>query len=144
MVGVGAVLVHDGKILLVKRGTQPGKHQWTIPGGLVNLGETVHDAVVREVQEESNLDVTVHSLIDVVDNVITGETGKLRFHFIILDFFVHLLGGTLQAGSDALAVRWVPLANVEEYDLTEIFRDFVHRNYAALQRFDSKDASQRP
>jgi ADP-ribose pyrophosphatase YjhB (NUDIX family) len=136
-VGVGAVVICDGKLLLAKRSSDPGKNQWTIPGGLVNLGETVSAAVVREVKEESNLDVEVDSLIDVVDVMEPDEAAKFRFHFVILDFFTRLKGGTLQGGSDVREVRWVPLNEVESYDLTKSFRAFFERNRGALQRCTS-------
>jgi ADP-ribose pyrophosphatase YjhB (NUDIX family) len=136
-VGVGAVVICDGKLLLAKRSSDPGKNQWAIPGGLVNLGETVSAAVVREVKEESNLDVEVDSLIDVVDVMEPDEAAKFRFHFVILDFFTRLKGGTLQGGSDVREVRWVPLNEVESYDLTKSFRAFFERNRGALQRCTS-------
>jgi len=136
-VGVGAVIICNGKILLAKRGSEPGKNKWSIPGGLVELGETVRNTVVREVKEESNLDVEVHSLIDVVDNLEPDEKGKLRYHFVILDFFVRLKGGSPHAGSDALEVHWVSLSEVEKYDLTRVFREFFERNREKLQHFNS-------
>ena len=137
IVGVGAVIICNGKILLAKRGSEPGKNKWSIPGGLVELGETVRNTVVREVKEESNLDVEVHSLIDVVDNLETDEESKWRYHFVILDFFVRLKGGSPHAGSDVLEIRWVSLNEVEGYDLTRIFRKFFERNREKLQRFNS-------
>jgi 8-oxo-dGTP diphosphatase len=137
IVGVGAVIIRDGKILLVKRGSEPGRNKWSIPGGIVELGEKVHETTVREVKEESNLEVEVHGLIDVVDNLESDEEGKLRYHFVILDFFVHLIGGSLKAGSDVLDVRWVSLTEVEKYDLTKTFHGFFERNKKLLQRFNS-------
>jgi 8-oxo-dGTP diphosphatase len=137
IVGVGAVIIRDGKILLVKRGSELGRNKWSIPGGIVELGEKVHETTVREVKEESNLEVEVHGLIDVVDNLESDEEGKLRYHFVILDFFVHLIGGSLKAGSDVLDVRWVSLTEVEKYDLTKTFHGFFERNKKLLQRFNS-------
>jgi 8-oxo-dGTP diphosphatase len=137
IVGVGAVIIRDGKILLVKRGSEPGRNKWSIPGGIVELGEKVHETTVREVKEESNLEVEVHGLIDVVDNLESDEEGKLRYHFVILDFLVHLIGGSLKAGSDVLDVRWVSLTEVEKYDLTKTFHGFFERNKKLLQRFNS-------
>ncbi len=136
--GVGAVVIQNCKILLVKRGSEPGKNRWSIPGGLVEVGERVREALVREVKEETNLDVEVHSLIDVVDNLIPGQRGRWRFHFVIIDFFACLKrgGGRLNAGSDVLEVRWVSLSEVERLDLTPAFREFFERNREALQRFD--------
>ncbi len=135
--GVGAVIVCNGKILLAKRGSEPGKNRWTVPGGIVELGEKVHETVVREVKEECNLDVEVHSLIDAVDNLELDEKSEWRYHFVVLDFFVRLKGGSLRGGSDVLDVCWVPLEEVEKYDLTRTFREFFVRNREMLQQFNS-------
>jgi len=137
IVGVGAVIIQNDRILLVKRGSDPGKNRWSIPGGIVELGEKVHATVVREVKEETNLDVEVGNLIDAVDNLVPDERGKLRYHFVILDFFVRLKGGNSRAGSDVLEIRWVPLDEAEGYDLTLIFRDFFERNRKKLQQASS-------
>lgn len=137
IVGIGAVVICNGKILLVKRGSEPGRNKWSIPGGLVELGETVRNTVIREVKEETNLDVEVHSLVDVVDNLEPDREGRWYYHFIILDFSVSLKGGSLHAGSDVLEVRWVPLNEVEEYDLTGTFREFFEKNQEMLRHFDS-------
>jgi len=123
------------QVLLVRRGSEPGKNQWSVPGGLVELGETVHETVVREVKEETNLDVEVYGLIDVVNNIVHDKEGKLRFHFVILDFFALRKGGKLQAGSDVREVKWVPLSQVKKLNLTGIFRDFLERNQEKMQQF---------
>lgn len=143
LVGVGAAIINDGKILLARRGSEPGRNKWSIPGGLVELGESVRDTVVREVKEESGLDVEVHSLIDVVDNLELDKMGKWRYHFVIIDYIVSLKGGSLRAASDVLEVRWVPLEEAEDYDLTQALRDFFHRNMEALQRFNSCQKARR-
>jgi ADP-ribose pyrophosphatase YjhB (NUDIX family) len=135
IIGVGAVIMRNDQVLLVKRGSEPGKNQWSVPGGLVELGETVHDTVVREVKEETSLDVEVHGLIDVVNNIVHDEEGRLRFHFVILDFFALRKGGKLQAGSDVREVKWVPLSQVKELNLTGIFRDFLEKNQKKMQQF---------
>ena len=137
IIGVGAVIMCNGKILLVKRGSEPGRNKWSIPGGLVELGEKVHNTIVREVKEETSLDVEAHNLIDVVDNLVPDEKGRWRYHFVILDFFARLKGGNLHAGSDALHAQWVPLDEVEKYDLTTTFRDFFERNRQTLQQSGS-------
>jgi len=141
LIGVGALIITDGQILLVKRGAEPGKDRWSIPGGLVKVGETLQETVAREVKEESNLDVEVHSLIDAVSNLEKDTKGNLRYHFVILDFFVKLKSRVLATGSDALAAKWVPLDEVEKYDLTATFRDFFQRNREALGQFDSAKRS---
>lgn len=135
IVGIGAVIARGGKVLLARRGSEPGRNKWSVPGGLVELGETVEETIVREVKEETNLDVEVHSLVDVVNNLVRDEEGKLRYHFVILDFFAKVKGGTLRAGSDLLEAKWVPLDRVGSFDLTGTFREFLERNQEKLQEF---------
>ena len=79
LIGVGAIVITDGKILLVKRGAEPGKHKWSIPGGLVKIGETIQETVAKEVKEESNLDVEAYNLIDAVNNLEKDAKGDLRY-----------------------------------------------------------------
>lgn len=140
--GVGAVVVCDGKVLLEKRKGEPGKGKWTIPGGLVELGERAEETVVREVKEETNLAVEQPELIDVVDNISADEKGDIKYHFVIIDYFVKLEGGVLAAGTlkaadDAEELRWVGFGDVENHDLTKSFRDFFRRNRQKLERLDS-------
>jgi len=108
VVGVGAVLIHNGKILIEKRKNEPGRGKWSIPGGLVELGEKAEETVIREVKEETNLAVSRPHLIDDVDNVETDETGDVRYHYIILDYFVKIESGLLKAASDAAELKWQP------------------------------------
>jgi len=137
IVGVGAIIIQNGKILIVRRGSEPGKGKWSVPGGLVELGETVEQTVVREVKEECGLDVEVDRLIDVVDSMTFDGNGKLKYHFVILDFFVKLKGGELKPGDDAKEALWVPVEEVEKYDLTKTFRDFLKRNMEKIRRYSS-------
>ena len=133
IVGVGAIIIHDGKMLIVKRGSDPGKGKWSVPGGLVELGETVKEAVEREVLEECNLKVEASHLIDIVDNIIRDKNGRIKYHFIILDFFAKLRGGKLKPNSEIIEAKWVPIDEVEKYDLTNTFREFMKRNLSKLK-----------
>jgi len=137
IVGIGAVIVHEGKIVLEKRGNEPSKGKWSIPGGLVELGESPEQAVIREVKEETCLDVENPSLIDVVSNVDLDEKGKVKYHYVIIDYLVHVKSGKLNAASDAAELRWVSFEEVDGYDLTRSFRVFFRDNRERLEKADS-------
>ena len=135
LVGVGAVVISGGKILLEKRKNEPGKGKWSIPGGLVDLGESPEQAVIREVKEETCLAVDAPRHIDVVSDVSLDENGKIKYHFVIIDYLVAVKGGEVKAASDADALVWVPFSEVEAYDLTRSFRAFFRRNRQSLEQF---------
>jgi mutator protein MutT len=137
VVGVGAIIVCNGKILLEKRKSEPGRGKWSVPGGLVELGESTEQAVIREVKEETGLDVENPELIDVVDNIIFDENGKIEYHFVIVDYFVRLRGGELKAADDAEELKWVALADVEKYNITSTLRAFLQRNMEKLKTLNS-------
>lgn len=133
IIGVGAVIIKEGKLLLEKRANQPGKGKWTIPGGLVDLGENIENAVIRETKEETGLDVGEPRLVDVVDNVDLDEHGKIKYHFVIVDYLVKINGGKVEAASDAEELQWVPLDKVDRFNLTQSFRVFFTRNRLTLE-----------
>lgn len=109
LVGVGAVIVDSGRVLLVRRGTEPLKGHWSLPGGLVELGEGLLSAVVREVREETGLVVEPVELVELLDRI-HHEADLVRYHYVIADYLCRVTGGKLQAASDADAVRWVERA----------------------------------
>jgi mutator protein MutT len=137
VVGVGAIIVCNGKILLEKRKSEPGRGKWSIPGGLVELGESTEQAVIREVKEETGLDVENPELIDVVNNIILDANGKIEYHFVIVDYFVKLRGGELKAADDAEELKWVALDDVEKYNITSTLRAFLQRNMEKLKKLNS-------
>lgn len=137
VVGVGAVIIKEHSIALIKRGNEPSKGKWTIPGGLVELAESPEQAVIREAKEETGLDVDTPILSDVVSNVDFDEKGKVKYHYVIIDYFVHVKIGIAQASSDALELRWVPFEEVENYDLTASFRLFFRHNRKKLEKNNS-------
>ena len=107
VVGVGAVVVHDGKALIVRRAHDPRKGEWSLPGGRVELGESLIEATRREMLEETGLDVAVGEMIEVFDRIHRHDDGRVRYHFVIVDFLCTVVGGALCAGDDAEAVAWV-------------------------------------
>jgi len=106
LLGVGAVVVHEGRVLLVRRGTEPMKGHWSLPGGLLELGEALAAGVVREVREETGLEVEVVEFIELLDRI-HREGQRVRYHYVIADYLCRVAGGALRAACDADAVRWV-------------------------------------
>ncbi len=133
VVGVGAIILDGNKILLEKRKNAPGKGKWSIPGGLVELGERVEQAVIREVKEETGLEVIEPRLVDIVDHISLDEKGAVKYHFVIIDYLVTVKSGKPKAASDADALKWVPFNEVEQYNLTESFRRFFRQNRQKLE-----------
>jgi len=105
LVGVGAVIVHEGRVLLARRGTPPFQGSWSLPGGALELGETLLEGVVREVREETGLTVESVELIELVDRI-TRQDNRVQYHYVIADYLCRVVGGALKAASDAAAVRW--------------------------------------
>jgi ADP-ribose pyrophosphatase YjhB (NUDIX family) len=106
LIGVGAVIVEEGRVLLVQRGHEPARGQWSLPGGLIDIGETLPEAVAREVLEETGLVVESLELIELLDRI-HRDGERVRYHYVIADYLCRVVGGTLLAASDADAVRWV-------------------------------------
>ena len=109
LVGVGAVVVHEGRVLLVRRGSEPLKGHWSLPGGMLELGEALTAGVVREVEEETGLLVEAVELIEILDRI-HRDGDRVRYHYVIADYLCRVVGGELKAASDADAVRWVERA----------------------------------
>jgi mutator protein MutT len=114
LVGVGAVIVQDGRVLLVQRGTEPARGRWSIPGGLIDIGESLTDAVIREVREETGLQVEPIELVELLDRI-HRDGDRVRYHYVIADYLCRVVGGNLQAASDAEAVRWVEHAELNSH-----------------------------
>lgn len=134
VVGVGAIVLNQGRMLLEKRKNEPGKGKWSIPGGVVELGEDLLQSVIREVKEETGLDVAVSGLIDVVDSISFDEKDAVKYHFVIIDYLVDVKKGEPEPASDADELRWVPFDEIENYDLTDSFRLFLKKNRRRLEK----------
>jgi ADP-ribose pyrophosphatase YjhB (NUDIX family) len=115
VVCVGGVVVRNGRALIVKRAHEPRKGEWSLPGGLLELGESLQDAVRREIKEETMLDVAVGPILETFDRVHRDERGRIRYHFVIVDFVCWPESGEAMPGSDADAVAWVSFKEIDDY-----------------------------
>lgn len=118
MVGVGGVVLRDGAVLLVKRVSEPLAGQWSLPGGAVELGETLEEAVVRELREETGLTVRVLGLVEAFERIMRDEAERPRYHYVLLDYLCEPLSGSPQAGSDVTAVAWARPEEFAAYQLS--------------------------
>ena len=117
VVGVGAVVVRNGRALVVKRAHEPRKGEWSLPGGLLELGESLQDAVRREIKEETGLDIDVGPIIETFDRVHRDDYGRIRYHFVSVEFVCWASGGDAVAGSDADEVAWVTAGEIDHYGI---------------------------
>jgi len=106
VVGVGAVIVRDGLVLIVRRANPPMQGEWSIPGGALDLGEKLRDGVAREVREETGLEVEVGPVLDVFDSIFPDAEGRTQYHYVLVDYLCRPLSGTAIAASDATELRW--------------------------------------
>ena len=107
LVGVGAVIVEGNRVVLVRRGAEPMAGEWSIPGGLLELGETMRAGAEREAREETGLQVEAGKVLEVLDRILPDAEGKPRYHYVLIDFLCRRIGGELHAGGDAAEARWV-------------------------------------
>ncbi len=126
-VGVGVVILTEGQVLLVRRGAPPSRGKWSLPGGLVQLGESAEAAAVREVEEECGLRVRLLGLAGVVDRITRDAEGQVRYHYVLVDYVAVPEVGIARAGSDAAEVRWVSLGDLDRYDTTDGLAAMVQR-----------------
>jgi len=128
VVGVGGVVFDArGHIALIRRRFEPLAGRWSLPGGMVELGEGLKDAVAREVFEETGLHVAVGSLVEVFDRITPGDSGRPRYHFVLVDYLCRVLGGEAQAGSDVSEVALVDPTDLGPYELTDKARSVIAR-----------------
>jgi ADP-ribose pyrophosphatase YjhB (NUDIX family) len=134
LVGVGAVIVDDHReekrVLLIRRGTAPLLGEWSLPGGVLECGETLREAVAREAREETGLVVETDEMLGVYERLIRGDEGRVRYHYVLIDFLCRPVGGDLEAGSDAADVRWFTLAELPALNLADDTNDVVLKGLA--------------
>lgn len=127
IVGVGAVIVDAGKVVLVRRRYEPLAGRWSLPGGTLELGETLETGAAREMREETGLRVEVGPIIEVFDRIMLDEERRVQYHFVLVDYLCRPVGGELRAGSDVDAAVLVAPASLGAYDLTAKARAVIAR-----------------
>jgi ADP-ribose pyrophosphatase YjhB (NUDIX family) len=130
MIGVGALIFGGDQVLLVRRGSEPALGKWSLPGGLVELGETLESAVCREVLEETGLEVRIADVVAVLDRIIYDDERNVQYHYVLLDFLCHPVRGMVTAGSDVTACSYVSLEDLPLYPLTDGTEAVIRRAFS--------------
>jgi len=120
IVGVGAVIVDGDRALIVRRAKEPLKGQWSIPGGMLELGEKLREGLEREIREETSLEVEVGEVLDVFDSIFPDAEGRTQYHYVLIDYRCTVRGGKAIAGSDVSEVRWVTSTELYELGMKEV------------------------
>ena len=126
-VGVGAVILHEDKVLLVRRGKSPSFGKWSVPGGLVELGETTREAIAREIVEECGIKIRIVDVAGVIDRIVKDDAGRVRYHYVLVDYLAYPDSMDVEAGSDAAEARWFEIDRVAELDTTQGLLDMIRR-----------------
>jgi len=119
IVGVGAVVVEGDRALVVRRANEPLKGEWSVPGGMLELGEKLREGVVREVQEETGLKVEPIEVLDVFDSIFTDPDGRTRYHYVLVDYLCRVVSGSAVAATDVSEVRWVDEGELDGLKMRE-------------------------
>jgi mutator protein MutT len=126
LVGVGAVIMEGDRVVLVRRAAEPMAGEWSIPGGLLELGETMRAGAEREALEETGLQVEAVEVLEVLDRIVPDASGKLRFHYVLIDFLCRRVAGELRAGGDAAEARWVREPELQSLGVAEPAVRVIH------------------
>ena len=125
LVGVGAIIIEDRRVVLVKRAHPPLQNQWSIPGGALEVGEFVREAAIREAREETGLTVEPGELLGVFDRILRDPTERVQYHYVLIDFLCRRVAGKLAAASDATDVRWFSRAELPDLNLAEDTQEVI-------------------
>ena len=132
IIGVGAVIVAGDRALLVRRATEPLKGEWSVPGGVLELGEKLREGAAREALEETGLQVEVGEVLDVFDSIFTDADGRTQYHYVLIDFLCRPLACEATAGSDVSEVKWVTESDLASTKLRDSIAQVVRKGLAAV------------
>ena len=133
-VGVGAVIVEHGRALLVRRGTEPLKGEWSIPGGVVELGETLRQAAAREAKEETGLEVEPGEVLEVVDRIMRDPQQKIQYHYVLVDFLCRRTSGEARPGADASELRWITARELESFPIADSAAAVIRKGFRCARQ----------
>jgi 8-oxo-dGTP diphosphatase len=132
LIGVGAIIIEGARVVLVKRAHPPLQAEWSIPGGVLEVGELVREAAMREAREETGLTVETGDLLGVYDRVLRNSEQRVQYHYVLIDFLCHRVAGDLDAGSDAAEVRWFTREELPALKLASDTLDVIRKGFAKL------------
>jgi 8-oxo-dGTP diphosphatase len=132
VLGVGALIIEDGRILLVERGGEPLKGYWSLPGGAVETGERLETAMQREVREETGLEVEIICLLEIFERIMLDDAGKPEYHYVLIDYLCRPIGGRLCAADDACGAAWFAPAELDHLTITEGTPAVIAKAFARL------------
>jgi len=127
IVGVSVLVFDDGKILLVRRGREPRKGQWSLPGGVIELGETIREAATREIREECHVEIEIIKPLDVLDRIFRDAEGRVEYHYVLIALLARYKSGELRADSDIDAAAWADVSRLADYDLLPDQQELIQR-----------------
>lgn len=131
IVAVGAAVCHEGRVLVVQRGREPSRGIWTLPGGAVDLGESIREAAAREVREECGIEIEVGEVVGTLDNIVRDADGAVRFHYVIIDLAAQYVSGELQFNDELTGAAWITPAQFDAYQLSSAARGVFHAALSA-------------
>ena len=129
ILSAGAIIFRDTSVLLIKRGKEPAKGLWSVPGGIVQIGERICDGLMREVREEAGIAVVVQNLVEIVERIFADDGNRIKYHYVILDYLCEYTDGQIQAGSDADDAVFVSLDAIGSYQLTAGLAEIIDKAY---------------
>lgn len=134
LVGIGAIIIEGARVLLIKRGKPPLEGQWSVPGGMLEIGEELREAAIREAREETAIEVEAGELLGVFDRVVRDAEGRVQYHYVLIDFLCEPKSGSLRAGGDAGEVRWFTREDAAALPLMKDTKEVIERGFAASAR----------
>lgn len=132
ILGVGAIIIEGERVLLVERGREPLKGYWSLPGGVLEVGEKLADGIRREVLEETGLEIELFSVVEIFERIMRDAAGVAEYHYVLIDYLCRVTGGALSAGDDVSQAKWVERARLPEYRITEGTLPVIEKAFQAL------------